>query len=65
MNKKKTAKIYDFRVTNFHLQFVHGGHTNKISDFGWNPAEPWMFSSTAEDNIVETWQIVSRVLCIK
>ncbi|CAO3634197.1 unnamed protein product [Mucor hiemalis] len=41
------------------LLFVHGGHTNKISDFGWNPSEPWMLASTAEDNIVHAWQIVS------
>lgn len=38
---------------------MHGGHTSKISDFGWNPAEPWMLASTAEDNIFQSWQIVS------
>lgn len=43
-------------------QFVHGGHTGKLSDFGWNPADPWMLASTAEDNIVQAWQIVS--LCL-
>lgn len=43
------------------LLFVHGGHTNKISDFGWNPSEPWMLASTAEDNIVHAWQIASTI----
>lgn len=44
---------------------MHGGHTNKISDFGWNPADPWMLASTAEDNIVQVWQMVrlSAVSC--
>lgn len=40
-------------------QFMHGGHTNKISDFGWNPVDPWMLASAAEDNIVQVWQMVS------
>ncbi|KAK4519566.1 uncharacterized protein ATC70_009802 [Mucor velutinosus] len=43
------------------LLFVHGGHTGKISDFGWNPAEPWMLASTADDNILEAWQIASTI----
>lgn len=40
---------------------MHGGHTNKISDFGWNPAEPWVLSSTADDNIVQVWQMASNI----
>ncbi|ORY93041.1 WD40-repeat-containing domain protein [Syncephalastrum racemosum] len=43
------------------LLFMHGGHTNKISDFGWNPADPWMLASTAEDNIVQVWQMASNI----
>ncbi|KAI9257751.1 WD40-repeat-containing domain protein [Helicostylum pulchrum] len=43
------------------LLFMHGGHTNKISDFGWNPAEPWVLSSTADDNIVQVWQMASNI----
>jgi len=42
------------------LLFVHGGHTNKISDFGWNPVQPWVLASAAEDNIVQVWQMVSQ-----
>lgn len=38
------------------LLFVHGGHTSRVSDFGWHPALPWTFVSTAEDNIVQVWQ---------
>ncbi|KAL1935099.1 hypothetical protein VTP01DRAFT_4239 [Rhizomucor pusillus] len=43
------------------LLFMHGGHTNKISDIAWNPAEPWMLASTAEDNIVQVWEMTSNV----
>jgi histone-binding protein RBBP4 len=39
---------------------VHGGHTNKIADFSWNPIEPWVIASTAEDNIIQVWQLVSK-----
>ncbi|KAI8982164.1 WD40-repeat-containing domain protein [Mycotypha africana] len=41
------------------LLFIHGGHTAGISDFGWNPADPWMLASTSDDNIIQFWQIVS------
>ncbi len=23
------------------LLFIHGGHTAKVSDFSWNPNDPW------------------------
>ncbi|CEG78673.1 hypothetical protein RMATCC62417_13246 [Rhizopus microsporus] len=37
------------------LLFVHSGHTNEVSDFGWSPAEPWMIVSCGEDNVLQTW----------
>lgn len=40
---------------------MHGGHTNKISDFGWNPVDPWVLSSTADDNIVQVWQMANNI----
>lgn len=43
------------------LLFIHGGHTNKISDFGWNPAAPWQVCSVAEDNICQIWQPTSTI----
>ncbi|KAG2177007.1 hypothetical protein INT43_007661 [Umbelopsis isabellina] len=43
------------------LLFVHGGHTNKISDFGWNPVQPWVLASAAEDNIVQVWQMANNI----
>lgn len=44
------------------LQFIHGGHTNKISDFSWNPNEPWVLASVAEDNILQIWQMVRSIV---
>lgn len=43
------------------LLFVHGGHTNKISDFSWNANEPWVLCSVAEDNICQVWQMASNI----
>lgn len=43
------------------LLFVHGGHTSKVSDLTWNPNEPWVLSSVAEDNICQIWQMASVI----
>eukprot|EP01114_Cavostelium_apophysatum_P011149 TRINITY_DN2533_c0_g1_i1.p1 TRINITY_DN2533_c0_g1~~TRINITY_DN2533_c0_g1_i1.p1 ORF type:complete len:421 (-),score=103.63 TRINITY_DN2533_c0_g1_i1:37-1299(-) len=43
------------------LLFIHGGHTNKISDFSWNPNEPWVVASVAEDNIIQIWQMAENI----
>lgn len=40
------------------LLFIHGGHTNKIPDFGWNLNQSWVLASVAEDNICQVWQMV-------
>jgi histone-binding protein RBBP4 len=43
------------------LLFVHGGHTNRIPDFSWNPNDPWVICSVAEDNIAQVWQMSSSI----
>ncbi|PVV03754.1 hypothetical protein BB560_001757 [Smittium megazygosporum] len=43
------------------LLFVHGGHTNRVSDFSWNMNEPWTICSVAEDNIVQIWQMAHNI----
>ena len=43
---------------NVFVQFIHGGHTAKISDFSWNQNEPWVICSVSEDNIMQVWQMV-------
>ncbi|RKP25482.1 WD40-repeat-containing domain protein [Syncephalis pseudoplumigaleata] len=44
------------------LLFIHGGHTNKVADFSWNPNEPWVLASVAEDNICQIWQMQQLML---
>jgi WD40 repeat protein len=39
-------------------QFIHGGHTSKVSDFSFNPNCEFMIASVAEDNILQCWQMV-------
>ncbi|KJE92778.1 retinoblastoma binding protein 7, variant [Capsaspora owczarzaki ATCC 30864] len=41
------------------LLFIHGGHTSRISDFCWNPNEPWVCCSVDDDNMLQLWQMVS------
>lgn len=43
------------------LLFVHGGHTNKVSDFSWNPKEEWTVASVAEDNILQVWSMAENI----
>ena len=43
------------------LLFVHGGHTAKVSDLGWNLNEKLMMASCAEDNIIQIWQIAYEI----
>jgi histone-binding protein RBBP4 len=44
------------------LLFLHGGHTNSVCDFSWNPLEPWEIASVAEDNIIQIWQMTNQNL---
>lgn len=43
------------------LVFIHGGHTAKISDFTWNPTDPWVICSVSEDNILQVWQMAENI----
>ncbi|KAL3868843.1 hypothetical protein ACJMK2_041600 [Sinanodonta woodiana] len=43
------------------LLFVHIGHSAKISDFSWNPNEPWVISSVAENKIMQVWQMSEHI----
>ncbi|KAJ1725791.1 Histone acetyltransferase type B subunit 2 [Coemansia erecta] len=43
------------------LMFIHGGHTSKVSDLGWNLNEDWTLCTVAEDNIVQVWQMASNI----
>ena len=43
------------------LLFLHGGHTSKVSDFSWNPSEPWTIASVSEDNVLQVWQMAEEI----
>lgn len=44
------------------LVFIHGGHTNKISDFSWHPEMPWTLATASEDNIVQVWKVSGSIV---
>mmetsp|Transcript_2092 Transcript_2092/g.3133 ORF Transcript_2092/g.3133 Transcript_2092/m.3133 type:complete len:416 (-) Transcript_2092:494-1741(-) len=41
--------------------FVHGGHTNRVSDLSWNANDAWVMASVAEDNVLHIWQMASSI----
>ena len=43
------------------LLFIHGGHTNKVSELSWSLSEPWVLASVAEDNILQIWQMAENI----
>eukprot|EP01066_Platyproteum_vivax_P010987 Platyproteum_vivax@DN4961_c0_g1_i2.p1 len=43
------------------LLFVHCGHTGSVNDFHWNPLEPWVIASVADDRIFQMWKIADTV----
>jgi histone-binding protein RBBP4 len=42
--------------------FMHGGHTNHLAEFSWNPNEPWVVCSAAEDNMLQIWQPADAIV---
>jgi len=38
------------------LLFMHGGFTNRISDFDWNKSDPWVMLGAAEDNQLQIFR---------
>ena len=44
------------------LLFMHGGHTNRISDFSWNMHNPWVVCSAADDNLIHVWKVAEDLV---
>ncbi|ERT01749.1 histone-binding protein RBBP4 [Sporothrix schenckii 1099-18] len=46
------------------LLFMHGGHTNHLADFSWNPnpADSWLVCSAAEDNLLQIWKVADSIV---
>nr|GLL45582.1 WD-40 repeat-containing protein MSI1 [Ipomoea trifida] len=51
----------DAKVGPPELLFLHGGHTNRITDFSWNPCDEWVVASTAIDNLLHIWQMAEHI----
>jgi histone-binding protein RBBP4 len=43
------------------LLFVHGGHTSTVQELSWNPNEPFMIASVADDNILQIWSMAQHI----
>jgi histone-binding protein RBBP4 len=41
---------------------MHGGHTSRVSDFAWNPNDPWVVCSAGEDNLIEVWKVAKTIV---
>ncbi len=41
---------------------MHGGHTNRISDFAWNKNSPWVVCSAADDNLIQVWKVAEAIV---
>lgn len=50
------------KLTLRHRLFMHGGHTNHLADFSWNPNEPWLVASAAEDNMLQIWKVADSIV---
>lgn len=50
------------RLTRWQSLFMHGGHTNRISDFSWNLNDPWVLCSAAEDNLIQVWKVANAIV---
>ncbi|KAK9452474.1 WD40-repeat-containing domain protein [Dipodascopsis uninucleata] len=46
------------------LLFIHGGHTNRISDFSWSSTMPWVIASAAEDNLLQVWKPADSIVSV-
>jgi histone-binding protein RBBP4 len=43
------------------LLFIHGGHTDKISDFSWNTNDELVIASVADNNVLQVWQMAEGI----
>jgi histone-binding protein RBBP4 len=43
------------------LLFIHGGHSEKISDLSWNTMQDWVIASVSDDNILQIWRMAQNI----
>lgn len=44
------------------LQFIHGGHRDRVADFSWNEKAEWFIASVADNNELHVWQPSASIL---
>ncbi|KAI2806654.1 hypothetical protein RDWZM_006454 [Blomia tropicalis] len=42
--------------------YIHGGHTNIVSDFSWHPTNHWLMASVSDENELHVWKIAESNL---
>lgn len=52
----------NLNANRFDRLFMHGGHTNHLAEFSWNPNEPWLVASAAEDNLLQIWKVADSIV---
>ena len=60
--KLQISVISNANADNLQRLFMHGGHTNRISDFSWNLNDPWVLCSAAEDNLIQVWKVANAIV---
>ena len=45
----------------FLTQFVHGGHSDRVTDISWNSNNEWFMASAADNNSLQVWQLASNI----
>jgi histone-binding protein RBBP4 len=43
--------------------FMHGGFTNRVSDFSWNRNDPWVMLAAADDNQMQVFRPAYSIIC--
>lgn len=56
------SSLWKTTLTGCRSLFMHGGHTNRISDFSWNLNDPWVLCSAAEDNLIQVWKVANAIV---
>ena len=44
------------------LLFIHGGHTESVSDVAWNPHLPWVLASVSNDNHLHIFKPAENIV---
>ncbi|KAF2859708.1 nucleosome remodeling complex, CAF-I subunit [Piedraia hortae CBS 480.64] len=47
------------------LLFMHAGNASKLTDFSWNPNDPWVLCSASDNNVFQVWRPTRHVVDAK